>query len=217
MTILLKKKHERISKSNMRHPSQRSQQLIPTVKTGFGSEHSIAVRKYSGQYAYDEWKNDPDAIMFVSGHGIDDEWFHSVCHVDDDYNHRALHSFQYSGNGTRISMVAELYIDEPAKDVHITSALIDFNNTVENRDVSYLQPALSRHAIGLWVISNYLAAFFGGSEWQVLVNQCRVYTPGVTSNWKSKKIGQSTLAKCKDILRGQSPEWGKVYIICNVG
>lgn len=203
---------------------KRTTSYKPVIKAGYGDEYTIGVKTHNGPFAFDEWKADPDATMFVSGHGIDDEWYHAVCHIDDAYANRGLYALYYTGPEDTLFMVAELYIDEDARDVHITSAVIDHNNT-ENRPLAHLESMLYKHTTGPWILHNYLSSFFGPS-WQVTIDRCNIYTPGIFSDWKNKKIGRSTLEKCRDLFASPPPatnnspahnnEWGHVYIICNL-
>ncbi len=181
------------------------------IKSRYGDEDEINARAYKGRLAYDDWKKDSDAAMFISGHHIDSDWYHCVLHVEGEPPSHAIYAFEYNHPTGSVFMVADLLIEESARDIHITSAIVDYNAR-ENNDIRLLEMLISKRIIHQWVVRNYLTAFFG-PDWQITINKYRGFNPKsmLESNYlKAKRIGRSSLTQCKNMF---SPEWGRVYII----
>jgi len=187
---------------------------VAVVKVGYGEEGAL---DYKGPYAFPDWKQDDDAVMYISGHGIDDEWHHCILHAaaaeKDAHSCNALYIFEYNNPKGNLFMVADLFIDEIARDIHITSAIVDYAS-MENQDIRLFEALLSRR-IGKWILKNYLTSLFG-PDWNIFINH-RYHAPRRSSMLqmdfaKAKRMGRATLSQCKEL----HPDWGTACIICNM-
>lgn len=181
----------------------------PSVKASYGDEY-VTQEQNAGLFAFDDWRDDPEAAMFIADHGIDDEWYHCIVHLDPLFQSRALHTFEYLSQEQHVLMVSELSIEEVTRDLHITSTIL-IHSTVSPF------PILSSP----WIFDNLTLMF--GHDWQMSrVNNFRFRPSGLfASHPRAQQIGMSTLNICKQLLLEDEDDdeffdWGHAYVIVNV-